>query len=194
MTIYDISVEITAAPVYPGDPETHIEKISDMDIGDSVNVSALTMSLHTGTHVEAPLHFIRNANSISDLRLDSFMGECSVVSCGGYSGVLTGADIDELVPQGARRVLFKTLGNVKLSKSAVLSLISIGVTLVGIDAQSISEADDDAEVHKHLLNAGIVILEGINLRHVQSGEYTLMALPIKLNGTEATPCRAILMK
>lgn len=194
MTIYDISVEITAAPVYPGDPETHIEKISDMDIGDSVNVSALTMSLHTGTHVEAPLHFIRNANSISDLRLDNFMGECSVVSCGGYSGVLTGADIDELVPEGARRVLFKTLGNVKLSKTAVLSLISMGVTLVGIDAQSISESDDDAEVHKHLLNAGIIILEGINLRHVQSGEYTLMALPIKLNGTEATPCRAILMK
>ena len=108
--------------------------------------------------------------------------------------MLTGADIDELVPEGARRVLFKTLGNVKLSKTAVLSLISMGVTLVGIDAQSISESDDDAEVHKHLLNAGIIILEGINLRHVQSGEYTLMALPIKLNGTEATPCRAILMK
>ncbi|MEE1186464.1 MAG: cyclase family protein [Acutalibacteraceae bacterium] len=194
MTIYDISVEITAAPVYPGDPETHIEKIFDMDIGDSVNVSALTMSLHTGTHIEAPLHFIKNGNSISDIRLDSFMGECSVVACSGYSGVLTGADIDELVPEGARRVLFKTLGNVKLSKSAVLSLISMGVTMVGIDAQSISEADEDAQIHKHLLSAGIIILEGINLRHVQSGEYTLMALPIKLNGTEATPCRAILMK
>ena len=73
MTIYDISVEITAAPVYPGDPETHIEKIFDMDIGDSVNVSALTMSLHTGTHIEAPLHIIKNGNRISDISLDSFM-------------------------------------------------------------------------------------------------------------------------
>lgn len=194
MTLYDITTEISTAPVYPGDPETLVERVYDVHTGDPYTVSSLTMSLHTGTHIEAPAHYIRNGNEINEIPLPSFFGPCRVVACNGYHGVLTGADIDDLVPAGTRRVLLKTLGSVKLSKSAVFPLVSAGVELIGIDAPSIAEPAAENEIHTELLKAGIVILEGLNLRQVQSGDYTMMALPLKIDGVEASPCRAILMK
>jgi arylformamidase len=194
MVVYDISAEITSAPVYPGDPQPKIEPLSRMSDGGEYNLSALNMCLHTGTHVEAPAHFVDGGVTVGEMDLSVFMGGCSVVACNAYHDDLTGADIEKLLPAGATRVLFKTLGQCRLTRSAVFAIISSGVQLVGIDDVSIAPDDDEAAVHRELGLAGVAVLEGLALRHVQSGEYTLFALPVKLDGVEAAPCRAVLMK
>lgn len=193
MTVYDISTEIGSAPVYPGDPQTEINCIKRIGNDSDYALTELKMCLHTGTHVESPSHFVAGGNTIDETPLSVFMGECTVVSCLGMDD-LTGADIDELVKPGTRRVLFKTLGKCRLTRSAAFSLISLGVQLVGIDAQSIAVENDESSVHRELMLAGITLLEGLALRHVRSGEYTLMALPLKISGVEAAPCRAVLLK
>lgn len=194
MILYDISSEILSSPVFPGDPKTQLDPIRRISDGDSYNLSAISMSLHTGTHIDSPLHFVEGGISVNEMDLSDFMGECDVVSCLAMDDEMTGEDIESLLKPGCRKVLFKTNGRVRLTRSAAFALISAGVGLVGIDAPSISTPDEDECVHKELGLAGIAILEGLTLRHVQSGKYTLMALPIKLSSAEAAPCRAILMK
>ena len=122
------------------------------------------------------------------------MGECDVIACNGFDDDIVGEDIERLVRQGAKRVLFKTVGRCRLTLSGAFALISAGVKLVGIDDVSIAPDDQTAAVHRELALAGVCILEGLTLSHVQSGRYSLFALPIKIEGTEAAPCRAILMK
>lgn len=194
MTVYDISTELRSAPVYDGDPETKVTLCKSIARGDSFNLTKLSACLHTGTHIDSPAHYLQDGMTVDELDLSVFMGDCCVVACNGYRDDLTGADIEELVPQGTRRVLFKTLGGCRLTRSAVFSLVSSGVQLIGIDAQSVAPPDDETAVHRELMLAGIAIIEGLTLRHVQSGAYTLMALPIKIGGVEAAPCRAVLLK
>ena len=194
MTVYDISTELRSAPIYPGDTETRLTRVKSIAKGDLYNLTAVTASLHTGTHIDSPAHFLADGMTVDEIELDTFMGGCRVVAVNGYRDDLTGADIEKLVPPGTTRVLFKTLGDCKLTRSAAFALVSAGVRLVGIDAQSVAPSDDEMAVHKELMLAGIAILEGLTLRHVQSGVYTLMALPLKIEGVEGAPCRAILMK
>ena len=192
MTVFDISVDINTAPVYSGDPNTRILKEKSMEKGDLYNLTSLFACLHTGTHIDAPAHFLADGDTIDKIDLSVFMGECTVINCIGRED-LTGADIEELVPQNATRVIFKTLGDCRLTRSAVFSLVAAGVKLVGIDAQSVATDDDVVAVHRELALAGVVILEGLTLRHVQSGRYTLMATPLKIKSVEAAPCRALLL-
>ncbi len=194
MTVYDISTELRSAPIYDGDPETRLTRVKSIAKGDLYNLTAVTASLHTGTHIDSPAHFLADGMTVDEMELDTFMGGCCVIAVNGYRDDLTGADIEELVPEGTARVLFKTLGDCRLTRSAAFALVSAGVRLVGIDAQSIAPADDEMSVHRELMLAGVAILEGLTLRHVQSGAYTLMALPLKIDGVEGAPCRAILMK
>lgn len=194
MTVYDISTELRVSPVYDGDPETRISRVKSIAKGDEYNLTAVSACLHTGTHIDAPSHYLADGMTVDEIDLTSFMGNCRVIACNGYRDDLTGADIEELVPQGTHRVLFKTLGGCRLTRSAVFALISAGVRLVGIDAQSVAAEDDETAVHRELMLAGVAIIEGLTLRHVQSGAYTLMALPLKIDGVEAAPCRAVLLK
>ncbi len=194
MTVFDISTELRSAPVYLGDTETKLVRQKSIAKGDSYNLTAITISLHTGTHIDSPAHFLEDGMTVDEMELDTFMGGCRVISVIGRQDDLTGADIEELVPEGTQRVLFKTLGSCRLTRSAAFALVSAGVRLVGIDAQSVAPEEDETAVHKELMLAGIAILEGLTLRHVQSGAYTLMALPLKIEGVEGAPCRAILMK
>ncbi len=193
MTVFDISTELREAEVYPGDPAPKIGVERSIKRGDSCNLTTLFTCMHTGTHIDAPAHFVQDGVTIDEMDLTTFMGDCLVVACLGRDD-LTGADIEELVPNGTKRVLFKTLGGSKLTRSAAFALVAAGVQLVGIDANSVASAEDTVDVHRELLLAGIALLEGLTLRHVQSGRYTLMALPLKIKGVEAAPCRAILMK
>lgn len=194
MTVFDISAELRSAPVYPDDPETKLVRVKSIKRGDLYNLTAVTASLHTGTHIDSPAHFIDGGMTVDEIDLSVFMGNCRVISVIGRQDDLTGADIEELVPAGTARVLFKTLGGCHLTRSAAFALVSAGVQLVGIDAQSVAPSDDETAVHRELMLAGVAILEGLSLRHVQSGVYTLMALPLKIEGVEGAPCRAILMK
>ncbi len=194
MTVFDISTELRSAPVYSGDAETKLFRSKSIKKGDLYNLTSVSFSLHTGTHIDSPNHFLDDGMTVDELDLSIFMGGCRVIAVNGYKDDLTGADIEELVPVGTERVIFKTLGDCRLTRSAAFALVSAGVRLVGIDAQSVASEDDEAVVHKELMLAGVAILEGLTLRHVQSGAYTLMALPLKIEGVEGAPCRAILMK
>ena len=193
MTVFDISVDVNTAPVYSGDPSTKIIKDKSMAKGDLYNLTSLYACLHTGTHIDAPAHFLADGATIDQIDLSVFMGECVVINCIGRDD-LTGADIEELVPQGAQRVIFKTLGDCQLTRSAVFSLVAAGVKLVGIDGLNIATQDETMAVHREFALSGVAILEGLTLRHVQSGKYTLMATPLKIKSVEAAPCRALLLK
>ena len=193
MEIIDISVPVRPGMVtYPGDPEGRLERVSSIAEGAIANISRLDFGVHTGTHVDAPLHFVDGAAGAEALPLDVLVGPCVVVD-----GLEPAA-----VPAGAERVLFKTPNSllwereefaeefVKLDEEAARTLVGNGVRLVGIDYLSIG----DEEAHHVLLEAGVVPVEGLDLRGVEPGEYRLVCAPLKLVGSDGAPARVLLLR
>jgi arylformamidase len=191
--IIDVSVPVRPGMiVYPGDPEVRLERVSSIAAGDAVNLSRVDLGVHSGTHVDAPLHFAEGAASVETLPLDVLVGPCVVVE-----GLEVAA-----VPAGAERVLFKTANSalwerdefseefVKLDDEAARALVELGVRLVGIDYLSIG----DEAAHHVLLGAGVVAVEGLDLRSVDPGEYGLVCAPLKLVGAEGAPARVLLLR
>lgn len=191
MIIHDISRDTINTPVYDGDPETRAERIKSIDNGDGYNLTEISMSVHSGTHIDAPLHFYDEGSSIDNIRLNTFFGKCTVIS---VSGILTGEDMERLLPYCKRRVLIHGEGKTFISHSAAIVLAESRVVLVGTDAASIAPSFDEERTHRELARAGIVILENLNLSAIDDGEYDLCAFPIKLGGLEAAPCRAIILE
>lgn len=191
MIIHDISRDTINTPVYDGDPETRTERIKSIENGDGYNLTEISMSVHSGTHIDAPLHFYDEGSSIDNIRLNTFFGKCTVIT---VSGILTGEDMERLLPYCKRRVLFHGEGKTFISHSAAIVLAESRVVLVGTDAQSIAPSFDEERTHRELARAGIVILENLNLSAIDDGEYDLCAFPIKLGGLEAAPCRAIILE
>ena len=191
MIIHDISRDTINTPVYDGDPETRAERIKSIENGDGYNLTEISMSVHSGTHIDAPLHFCEDGKSIDNIRLNTFFGKCTVIS---VSGILTGEDMERLLPYCKRRVLFHGEGKTFISHSAAIVLAESRVVLVGTDAQSIAPSFDEEKTHRELARAGIAILENLNLSAIDDGEYDLCAFPIKLGGLEAAPCRAIILE
>ena len=191
MRIIDVSRELFSAPVYPGDPEPHRDLVRRMEMGDGFNLSGFYTGCHSATHVDAPRHFIEDGKTIEQLELNQFMGECTVVKS---EGIITGADIDDILPTTRKIILFKGDGTAFLSQSGAFALADAGITLVGTDATSIETGDDTFAAHKELLSAEILILEGLDLSQVEPGNYRLIALPLLLAGSEASPVRAVLMQ
>jgi arylformamidase len=180
MEIIDISVPVrTGMVTYPGDPEVSHERVKAIADGESANISKLELGVHTGTHVDAPNHFIEGAAGADEL--PSAVGA---------------------VPEGTERVLFKTPNSElwaqstfpetfeRLNGAAATALVERGVRLVGVDFLSVG--DEDA--HHVLLGAGVVPVEGLDLRGVEPGAYDLHCLPLRLVGSDGAPARAILIK
>jgi arylformamidase len=193
MQIIDVSVPVrTGMITYPGDPEVRLERVSSIADGDVANLSRLDLGVHSGTHVDAPLHFVEGGAAVETLPLDVLVGPCVVVD---------GLDA-AAVPRGAERVLFKTPNSrlwerdefsedfVKLDGRAAQALVAAGIRLVGIDYLSIG----DEEAHRILLGAGVVAVEGLDLREVEPGEYRLICAPLKLEGAEGAPARVLLLQ
>lgn len=191
MNIIDVSRELFSAPVYPGDPEPHRDLVRRMEMGDGCNLSGFYTGCHSATHVDAPRHFIEDGKTIDQLALSNFMGECTVVSA---EGIITGSDIDDILPNAHKIILFKGDGKAFLSQSGAFALADSGITLIGTDATSIETGDDTFAAHKELLGAGILILEGLDLSQVEPGNYRLIAMPLLLAGAEASPVRAVLIE
>ena len=191
MIIHDISRDTINTPVYDGDPETRAQRIKSIENGDGYNLTEISMSVHSGTHIDAPLHFYDEGSSIDNIRLNTFFGKCTVIS---VSGILTGEDMERLLPYCKRRVLFHGEGKTFISHSAAIVLAESRVVLVGTDAQSIAPSFDEERTHRELARAGIVIRENLNLSAIDDGEYDLCAFPIKRGGLEAAPCRAIILE
>lgn len=190
MKVIDISRELFSTPVYPGDPVPRRELVRRMELGDSYNLSGFYTGCHSATHVDAPRHFIDDGKTVDEMELSRLVGRCTVVAA---QGIVTGADIDRIMPYCEKMLLFKGEGEAFLSTSAAFALASAGVTLVGTDAWSIGAPHAEEGPHVELLSAEIPILEGLDLSQVEEGTYTLIAFPLFLKGAEASPVRAVLL-
>ena len=203
MPIYDISVPLSAElPVYPGDPRIEIRDALTLANGDGANVSSLNFGAHTGTHVDAPAHFIEGTKKVESLALDVLIGEAEVIEVPAEQRVIG----EELVKTTSSRVLFKTRNSdlwgtdfkkdfTYLDLPAAKKLIENGVKLVGIDYLSVEKfGSPEHEVHRALLSHEVIILEGLNLTNVPAGKYELICLPLRLRSNlgDGAPARAVL--
>jgi arylformamidase len=207
MKYHDVSVPISAEmPVFEGDPPVSIALSSSIERGDPCNVSQLTMGAHTGSHVDAPLHFLRDGKPLNQISLDILIGPARVVEVEGAKEISRDALVAARIA-GEQRVLFKTPNSslwrekgfqrdfVYVTGNAAKYLVEIGVRLVGIDYLSVEKfGAADPVAHLTLLKAGIVILEGLNLSMVKAGHYELVCLPLCIEGAEGAPCRAVLIE
>ena len=207
MRIYDVTVAIGAnVPIYEGDPRVAIESVKTIAAGDGANVSNLCFGAHTGTHVDAPNHFIDGTRRVEDLDLEKLVGSCRVVEIAVDVIAIEPSHLDGVA--GAERVLFKTRNSAfwntpegfrtdftYITPEAARSLVDAGVRLVGIDYLSVEKfGSTDFATHITLLENEIVILEGLDLRKVPAGDYEIVCLPLKyIGGTgDGAPARTIL--
>lgn len=211
MRIYDISIPISPSmAVWPGDPPVEIRQLSSIKQGEDANISQISMCVHTGTHIDAPKHFLKDSRSVDKLPLKKLMGEVLVMQ------FMNGVDVideqslkshpklDDLLK--CNKVLFKTRNSqnwednqnkftekyVGLNTSAAAFLAELNLDLIGVDYLSIATYDDSEKPHKILLNKEIVLLEGINLHDVQPGIYNLFCLPLPIVDSDGAPARVIL--
>ena len=192
---------------WPGDPVVSIPRISDMDGGDVANVRRLSMSAHTGTHMDAPLHFIGDGASIDAMPLDAAVGPARVIEIDAPD-VIGPPELDRHDIRAGERILLRT-GNsercwrtrcflkqfVHIAPDSAEYLASRRVRLVGIDYLSVGAyGDGGVETHRALLAAGIWIIEGLDLSNTSAGDYELICLPLKISGGDGAPARAVVRR
>ncbi|HLF37430.1 MAG TPA: cyclase family protein [Anaerolineales bacterium] len=208
MRIYDVSVGISPEiPVWPGDAPVRLERTQSMDDGAHANVSRFEAGVHVGTHVDAPLHFIRGGRSVDSIPLKSLIGRAYVVELK-RAEVLNASTLEGAgIPPRTRRLLFKTRNSefwtkgerrfrrdfVAVDPSGAEWMVRKGVRLVGVDYLSVAPFGDSVPTHRILLEAGVVVVEGLNLAAVPKGRYTIYCLPLKLIGSDGAPARVILV-
>ncbi len=204
MKIYDITVPLSPdLPVYPGDPAVTIEAVTRIARGDTANVSRLTLSTHAGTHLDVPRHCRDDGATVDHVPPALLVGDARVVEVREVRAI--GArELARLPVRGTERLLLKTGNSLLwdrpgfqddfafLTEEGARYLVEAGVRLVGIDYLSIERFGGDGTVHRLLLDAGIVVLEGVNLEGVAPGGYELICLPLKVAGGDGAPARALL--
>lgn len=200
--VWDISQTLRPElPVWPGDTSFAFERSWRIEDGSPVNVGRMTMSTHSGTHGDAPLHYAADAPDIASVDLDPYLGECLVIDARGAKGAVAIGDLPTL--DGAIRVLLRTFERfphdgwdssfTAIAPATIRWLAAQGVRLIGTDAPSLDPQESKTmEAHKAVLAADMRILEGLVLDDVPPGRYELIALPLKIAGGDAGLCRAIL--
>ena len=203
--IYDVTVPLSdAVPTFPGDPRFQLEPAHRISDGKPYNVGHLSCGVHSGTHVDAPFHFIEGAATVDQLPLEILIGKARVIEL----SVMHGIDRKDLEAYDLRddlRLLLKTrmsgqLGKrefqedfVYLTEDAARYLVQAGIKLVGIDYLSIEKfGSTDFAAHHALLGAGVVVIEGLDLSQVEEGEYDLICLPLRIVGADGSPARVVL--
>jgi arylformamidase len=207
MNYRDISVPIhPAMPVYEGDPPVEITLAASIEKGDAATVSCLRMGAHTGTHIDAPRHFIAGGRGVDEIPLGVLIGRARVLHVP-VTGEISRGALAAAGLKGEERVLLRTSNSglwredrfrkefVSIGPDAAAYLVEIGVKLVGIDYLSVERFGTlEPETHRTLLRAGVVILEGLNLSDIQPGCYELVCLPLRIKGCDGSPCRAVLIE
>lgn len=211
MTLYDLTLPLSPVlPVWEGDPPIEITRVVDMAAGEDYNLTRMRMSAHAGTHVDAPLHFHARGASVETLPLETMVGPAVVLELNTGKDI-TAADLEAAhLPPGTLRLLCKTRNGrlwdetpgefrrdfTGIAEDAARWLVEHGVRLVGIDYLSIesypSLYERGSPVHRYLLAEQVVIVEGLDLRAVPPGPYTLLCLPLKLVGGDGAPARVVL--
>ena len=190
MNIIDISRTLLKTIEYPGDPKTRHEQVRTIENG-GCNLSAVYACVHTGTHADAPCHFIDGGETIEEADLNKFIGPCTVIEV--PQGVISGEYVNKYFPKDCERLLIKGNGLCHFMDSAAYETVELGVKLVGTDADSVGRAGDQTEPHRAFLRNGVAILEGLDLRKVEPGNYFLMAAPVKMGEIDGAPVRAVLV-
>ena len=204
MKYHDISLNLSTDTVrWIVAPPLEVHERRRMSRGDDVNATALTVSVHAGTHLDAPFHFLPDGAGIDALPLERFIGPALVhqVDADRY---ITEAHVNAIPLDGLTRVLFKTRNSELLKRrdydpdfaafsvEAARALVARGVDLVGLDYLSVAHADQQVPVHRAFLDHGVVLLEGIDLSAIAPGRYELICFPLRLRGLDGAPCRAVL--
>ncbi len=209
MKIFDITLTITPdIPVWPGDLKVELSRVKKIEEGAHDNLSQMKLGVHTGTHVDAPYHFVADGIKIDELDLNRLIGPVQVVKIPDSVDLITEevlkkADINSSIP----RILFKTRNSqycldekrvfekdfVGISEDAAKYLVELNMIFVGLDYLSVAPFKNSVPTHVALLGAGMALLEGADLSRVDPGIYTIYCLPLKLGATEGAPARAILI-
>jgi arylformamidase len=204
MEILDVSIPIrTRMPIWPGNAGVAMRRVEAIADGAVANVSAVDLGAHTGTHVDAPNHFLEGEPGVDTVALEPLIGDAVVVDATAVQKTVDAAAVAALgVPAGTDRVLLKTRNSqlwerdefsdeiVALDESGARALLDLGVRLIGIDYLSIG----DPGAHRALLGASTAVVEGLDLRAVAPGPYRLICLPLKLVGSDGGPARAVLLR
>jgi arylformamidase len=206
----DISVPIRDGMVtFEGDPSVHLERVMAMSDGSVCNVSKLDFGLHSGTHVDAPVHFIDGAAGIEAVSLDALVGPALVVDASRIEGPYDRAAIDSLgIPAGTERVLLRGRNSdldlwaspafeksfAAVTADGAVALVERGLRLVGADYLSIAPFGEPSPTHAALLEAGMAVVEGLDLHLVAPGWYDLICLPLLIPGSDGGPARAIIRR
>jgi arylformamidase len=208
MKIYDVTIPISDhVPIYAGDPAANVEAVTQISAGAHANVSKMCFGVHTGTHVDAPNHFIEGRRRVDQLDLDKLIGKCRVIAIDDGEDAVLPKHLGDL--SGVERVLFKTRNSAfwsasdtrfrtdfcYISPEAARMIADNGMKLAGIDYLSVEKfGSDDFATHITLLEKEVVIIEGVDLREVSPGDYELICLPLKYLGGEGdgAPARTIL--
>ena len=189
--IIDITRDMITTAPYPGDPAPELSVFSAIGNGDACNMAKLTTTLHCGTHADAPLHFLPNGAPINAVDTDRFIGECEVFEA--PPGRITGDVVDRIFPRRCKRLLLKSNGLAYFEKTGAEEAAYLGYKLIGTDGNSIGSAEDQIGPHRAILRENIAVLENLDLSRVKPGKYFLIAAPVKINGVEAAPVRALLI-
>jgi arylformamidase len=210
VTIYDISLTISSdLPTWPGDPSPELKRFASIDQGDLYNATQINASVHLGTHIDAPRHFINDGHTVDQLPLDVLTGPCYVAQLPDGVEAITAEVLDRMeITSEMKRILFGTRNShlwardeskfqtdfVAITEDGAEWLVERGVELVGIDYLSIAPYSDPIPAHMVFLKAGVIIVEGLNLSNVMRGFYDLYCLPLKIAGCDGAPARAILIQ
>lgn len=203
MKVYDISVPIRPGMiVYEGNPGVELERVDSILEGAHANVSRLELGVHTGTHADAPLHFLEGGAGSESLELEPLIGPAVVVDATEADSDLDRRALERLdISRGAERVLLKTKNGrlweresfsrdfIRLTGDGARFVIDRGIRVIGIDFLSIG----DEEAHRELLSAGVIPVEGLDLRAIEPGDYQFVCLPLRLENSDGAPARAVLL-
>jgi len=196
-------------PVYEGDAPMKFDLLRDMRKGDVVTLSVYSLGAHSGTHIDAPMHFVANGAPIDQVALDPLIGAARVIEIADSVQAIDAAELNGHAWRGAKRVLFRTRSTLRgwmdspefhrdfayIAPDAAQLLADAGVRLVGVDYISAEQFGAPApRTHQILLGRGIPIVEGLDLRPAPAGDYDVIVLPLKVAGHEGAPARAILRK
>ena len=203
--VFDVTMTIKEGMIsWPSDGPVHVEKVKSMIDGDRLNQSRLDMSAHTGTHIDAPVHFLEDGTGVDTLDLEMLMGPAVLVHLPGVEEIGAYQLKNAGIPAGTDRLILKTDNSALLAKGnfdekfsyltldGARFLVDHQVRLVGIDYLSIAQYGMGDGVHQELLREVVIIIEGLDLREVPAGIYNMTALPLKIAGCDGAPARVIL--
>ncbi|MDA8401384.1 MAG: cyclase family protein [Deltaproteobacteria bacterium] len=205
----DVSMDIEDGMLHwPSDPEVEIDDYSDIKKGAASNNSKITCGVHTGTHMDAPRHFIDDGAGVDKFNLNTLIGQCRVIDVPVDISPISKEFLEPINIKNGDRILFKTKNSewinngarnfhtdyVCVNPEAAKYMVEKGVILVGIDYLSVEGYHVGHDTHKTLLGAGVIVIEGLNLFNVSAGDYKLIALPVKIKDSNGAPARVILEK